>query len=139
MKKLIILMFIPFWANAQIELSESYAFEKDKALHFGVGFVEGAVAFPLIYNKTGDEAFALRASWLGINFLSLSWEIRGMMMGKPMSLADIFYANVGWAFGAGLTHLVIKGVEKIKQNKMDKLLDVSFLPVLSDEPFIRKE
>ena len=138
MKKLIIILFMfAFLAKAQIELSESYAFTTDKQLHTGVGAVEGVLVYWRVYNKTGDVAFAFCVSGLGINFLAGAKEIADMTMGKPMSLADILYANIGWAIGAGATHFIIKGIEKRKAKKIKQRFDISFLPILKDEPLIK--
>lgn len=126
MKKLItiLLIFIAIYCNAQIELSESYAPRKDKLLHAGVGVAEGAVVYSLVYSKTNDARGAFRVSLIGINFLALGKEVIDMSMGKPMSLADILYANIGCLIGSGITYLTIKGIEKRKQKKLNKLLDI---------------
>lgn len=126
MKELITILFMfSFILNAQIELSESYAFTKDKKWHTGVGVAEGSLVYSLVYNKTGDASAAFRTGFIGINFLSISKEIGDMIIGKPMSLADILYANIGWFIGSSITHLTIKGIEKRKAKKIKQGFDVS--------------
>lgn len=118
MKKLItILIFIPFWANAQIELSESYAFKQDKAYHVLAGTGISAGTYLLVYHKTKDEGLAFRAAWMSSAFAAIGKEGFDMMNGKQISLADMSYTIAGGLITSGLMYVGTKIIKKRKQRK----------------------
>jgi len=139
MKKLITILFlIPFLANAQIELSEDYSFTKDKKLHTYIASGGSALVYTGVYVKTKDAGLAFRAGIIIPAFPIIIWEGVRMFSGKEISLGDMGY-GLGSAFvTSGLMYIGTKLLEKRKQKKMDKLLDVSFLPDLKNEPLVKK-
>lgn len=114
MKKLItIFIFIPFWVNAQIELSESYAFKQDKVYHVLVGTGISAGTFILVNHKTNDIDLAFRAAWMSSAFAALGKEVCDGMNGKQISLADMSYT-----IGSGLlTAYAFKIIAKRRNKK----------------------
>ena len=116
MEKLIILFLIPFWTNAQIELSESYAFKQDKVYHILAGTGISAGTFILVNRKTNDIDLAFRAAWMSSAFAALGKEVYDCSQGKEISLADMSYT-----IGSGLlTAYAFKIITKRRQKKRMK-------------------
>ena len=87
---------------------------------------------------TTNYKTARRGAWMAACTGSLLWEIKGMAAGKPMSLSDMTYTTASGIATAWLMYGVTYWQFKRKVNKYKQRFDVSFLPILSDEPLIKK-
>lgn len=147
MRKLIIILLLflfTFSLNAQVkrtwQLSESYAFTKDKKLHVEVAAVASVGVYTATYWKTKDAGLAFRASWMSTCFGSMLWEGAGMLAGKEVSLGDIGYSTLSAVGTAGIMYLGTKLSEKWKQKRHQKKKDklIEFLKEQDQFPLVEK-
>jgi hypothetical protein len=126
MKKRIItiLLLTPFWANAQIELSESYAFKQDKVYHVLAGTGISVGTFIFVNNKTNDIDLAFRAAWMSSAFAALGKEIYDCSQGKEVSLADMSYTIASGLLTAYAFKIITKHRRKKKIKKFNDFWDL---------------
>ena len=119
MKKLIIILFIPFALNAQIrtfQAQESFAFTEDKKLHTFVAFGMTAGIYTGAYLKTKNTEAALGYA-IGFPFvLCLGKEVAD----RHFNIADLGYGLGSIAVTVLISHGITKWIEKRKAKKIKK-------------------
>lgn len=144
MKNLIITIFFmfAFLANAQIELAHDYTFKEDKKLHVKVAAGISASVYTIAYLKTKEARGSFRAACMFPLLPIIGKEFFDVMGGGEFSMSDIVYGEVSALFTSAamyaITELTEEIVKKRKAKKIKQRFNVSFLPVLSDEPLIKK-
>ena len=144
MKKLItiIVLLFTFTANAQIQLSESYAFNSNKKLHFGVASGMSAATFFTAksyamnathgrvesYSYVEKIKFSKRAAIIFPTIPIIAKEMFDLLDGREISLADIVYGELGLILMAHIlevAHLMPIWRHKRQVKKAKKRFDVS--------------
>lgn len=131
MKRSITILLLAFTLSlsAQVQLAEDWSFKKDKGLHTLVGGVGSAGVNLLVFKETRDIKLARRAGIHAIVYASIAWEMRGGIIGKPISFADVTY-GVGSAIL--FSYLTSWGINKILDKRHKNLLTIEQSMVLED-------
>jgi len=123
MKKLITILLLAcsLQVQAQLELDEDYSFKRDKQYHAIAGAAISGTTFYLVYKKTNDESFAMRASiFAGVSAGFLK-EFGDAAMGKELMLSDMLYTSV-FSIGAGI--ILGRIIKYRKKRKTKELIEL---------------
>lgn len=130
-KSIIILLFlIPLTLNAQIQFSDDFSFKKDKLWHTVGGGGISIGTYLIISNHINKKypvklitsyKLARRGAWMASCTGGLLWEMRGMMMGKPLSWSDMTYTTASGVATAWLMYGLTAWKFKRKMKRERKL------------------